>query len=711
MNHSADEARPQRSSNSHADDNFQLALEQHRAGDLLKAEAYYRQVLMVRRDHPDALHLLGLIAHQRQRYDVAADLMRQAIDANGNQAAYLVKVAAALHDQGDVDGAALVRNQVAQMKRALAEVHSNLGTVLRDQGKLDEAIAAYREAAVISPEYAEAHCNLGALLRRQGKLEEAIAAHRQAVFLRPDSAEAHSCLGLALRDRRELDEAVSAHREAVRIAPDHAEFYSNLGNALSERGDLDEAVVAYRNALGIQPALADLHSNLANALRDQGKLDDAIAAYNEAVRLGPDRAEFHLNLGIALRDQGKLEDALAAYRKALALKPDFVEIHSNIGVALIELGRFSESQAILEAAIQLAPRDTKCRRTLAQLVRFGAEDPHLEAMEELSEDGNSLAIEDRIHLHFALAKAYEDVGRHAEAFQQLLEGNALKRGQITYLEATTLELMDRIRAAFTSELVQRLQNKGAPSSSPIFIVGMPRSGTTLIEQILASHRDVFGGGEMRHFGEVVGHMRANSWGPLNFPEGVTALIDQDFRNLGARYVADTAPYAPAAARITDKMPGNFLYAGLIHLALPNAVIIHARRDPVDTCVSCFSKLFGDEQGHTYDLAELGRYYRRYQMLMTHWRDVLPPGRILDVQYENVVRDLEGQARRIIERCGLEWDSRCLDFYKTERPVRTASAVQVRQPIYGSSIGRGRRYTHLLGPLLAELEGAHYLQIG
>jgi hypothetical protein len=314
----------------------------------------------------------------------------------------------------------------------------------------------------------------------------------------------------------------------------------------------------------------------------------------------------------------------------------------------------------------------------------------------------SLSIDERIDLHFALGKAYEDLGRHAEAFRQWLDGNALKRQHIVYNEAETLETFQWMQTAFPLEVFQGRSNAGHPSAVPIFILGMPRSGTTLIEQILASHPQVFAGGELPHLTTAVNGIRTIVDGLVGLPQLGLSLTDAEIRDLSARYIAETTRLAPSAERITDKMPANFRFVGLIHLALPNATIIHAARDPVDTCLSCFSKLFSAGQNHTYELAELGRYYRAYQALMEHWHRVLPTGRILDVRYEDVVSDLEGQARRLVAHCGLDWDSRCLDFYRTERPVRTASATQVRQPIYNSSIGRWQIHEPFLGPLLAEL---------
>ena len=703
--HRANAKPPEVASDAHAAELLQVGLTHQRAGDLTSAESSYRQVLAARPGHPDALHLLGLVAHQRGQHELAVELIRRAIRQNGRSALALSDLGNALRNQGKPDEAAAAHRHAAQLKPPLAEALSNLGTVLRDQGKFDEALATYHQAIRIKPDYAEAHSNLGTVLRAQGKLDEAAAAHRAAVRVRPDFAEAHSSLGVALRDQGKLDEAVAAHRQAILIRPDSAHFHSNLGNALRDQGQLVEAVAAYRQAIRIDPDYAEFYSNLGNALRDRDQLDEAICAYEQAIRLQPVRAEFHLNLGIALRYQGKLDGAVAAFRQAITFKPGLVDAHDYLGIALLELGRVPECRAVWEEAVRLAPRNTKCLHNLAEIVRFVDGDPRLAAMEQLGEDNAALSNEDRVHLHFALAKAYADVGRHADAFRQWLDGNALKRRKVTYHEAATLGAMDRARAVFTPELFQRFQNKGPPSPVPIFIVGMPRSGTTLIEQILASHPQVFGGGEMKHFAAAVDKIRMASGGLRIYPELTPDMTDQDFHDLGAQYLAAIRPLAPSAMRVTDKMPVNFMFVGLIHLALPNAVIIHARRDPVDTCLSCFSKLFVEEQNHTYDLGELGRYYRGYQALMAHWHRVLPAGRILDVCYEDVVGDLEGQARRIIAHCGLEWDARCLAFHQTQRPVRTFSAAQVRQPIYSSSIGRWRPYEPFLGPLLRELEFA------
>jgi hypothetical protein len=317
-----------------------------------------------------------------------------------------------------------------------------------------------------------------------------------------------------------------------------------------------------------------------------------------------------------------------------------------------------------------------------------------------------LEPQERIQLHFALAKAYADLQLHEQSFDHLLRANSMHRCQIDYDEKSMLGMFDRICAVFTSELMRSKRGSGDPSTVPVLIVGMPRSGTTLIEQILASHPKVFGAGELTDLRDVIATHCKVAGAPAAYPESFPRISDEALGRIGAAYAARLRQRAPAAERITDKMPGNFLQIGFVRLALPGARIIHARRNAVDTCLSCFARAFDGEQQYAYDLAELGRFYRNYQALMAHWRAVLPPGAMLEVDYEEVVADLEGQARRVVAYCGLEWDDACLRFYETKRIVRTASASQVRHPIYRGAIGRWRPYRRWLGPLLDELGVEH-----
>jgi tetratricopeptide (TPR) repeat protein len=414
----------------------------------------------------------------------------------------------------------------------------------------------------------------------------------------------------------------------------------------------------------------------------------------------------HLNLAAALRHSGLYADAAEHYQKALALLPDFAAAHAGLGAVYREAGRLEEARQSYEQAIRIEPRSPIHFLGLSRSMSFKPEHPCLGPLLDLARDIDSLADPGKIDLHFALAKAMADLGDQQNSFAHQLAGNALKRQAVAYNEIKTLEQLRRIQSVFTTEFLKARQNQGIPSQQPIFIVGMPRSGSTLVEQILASHPQVFGAGEVNAFDLALHHTGLQT-AERQFPESAPEWMADDLSRAASEYLRllcrglAFSENRARVERLTDKMGGNFRYLGLIHLMLPQARIIHTRRDPIDTCLSCFSLQFANLR-YTYDLGELGRYYAAYARLMDHWREVLPTGRMLEVQYERVVGDFEGMARRLIAHCGLEWDDACLRFYETQRPVRTSSMTQVRQPIYRNSIGRWRPDADILRPLLEAL---------
>jgi tetratricopeptide (TPR) repeat protein len=563
----------------------------------------------------------------------------------------------------------------------------------------DAAIAHYTKALALTPNDAEAHNNLGLALQALGRLEEAATHYEKALAIKPTLAVAHCNLGSVLRIRGYPEAAVAHYEQALVIAPDDEEVHCNLGNALQTLGRCQEAMAHYTRALALKPDFAKVHNNLGNLLQRSGSPKQAIVHYQRALAITPSYAAAHCNLGSALLSLNHSADAIVHYDKALAIDRTCAEAHHGVGIALQALGELEKALAAFERAVQLAPRRTDFHLALAQSKRFTAGDPRLAAMEILAADMTALGADQQIALHFALGKAYGDLTQHQRAFRHLATGNALKRRRITYNERQSLSRFEDIRSTFTLELIRAYRGVGDPSAVPLFVVGMPRSGTTLIEQILSSHSRVFGAGEISDFRECIANVDTND-AVIAIPQ--TTLSASALRRLASRYLDGIRAAAPTAQRIVDKMPANFALVGLIHLAFPHARIIHARRDPIDTCLSCFSILFVGEQPYAYDLGELGRYYRSYQALMDHWRTVLPPDILLEVRYEDVIDDLEGQARRILAHCGLSWEETCLDFQRTRRSVRTASCVQVRQPIYRDSVGRWRPYANELKPLFQAL---------
>jgi tetratricopeptide (TPR) repeat protein len=676
-------------------------LAQQRAGRLAEAERAYARVLELDPANADARYFRATVYLQTGRRQAGISELGAAIERAPDNPGAFYSLGAALAEEGRLEEAVAACRAALRLKPDFPQAHNNLGIVFQRQGRLDEAVASYRAALRLAPDNPQALNNLGAALRELGRLEEAVASFRAALRLAPDYPQAHNNLGAALRELGQLDEAVASCREALRLAPEYPEALNNLGNALAAQGRPGEAAERYREALRLAPGYREARANLGNALTAQGELEQAVACYRAVLDLKPDDPDALYNLGNALTEQGRLDEAAASYRAALDLKPDFPDACANLGIALTVAGRLDEAQRAFERAVALAPTRGAFQRMLADTGRVAPDSPQARRLEELAADVAGLPETDRMEVHFALGALYADAGLPERSFAHLLEANRLKRGRLDYDEAATLALFGRIRAVFSAGLLAGASGAGAPSRLPVFVVGMPRSGTTLVEQILASHPRVFGAGELLDLQRAADDLSA---GGLGFPEAAAGLPRQDFERLGAAYLERVQARAPSAERIVDKLPDNFLRLGLIRLALPGARIIHVVRDPVDTCLSCFSKLFTDEVAYAYDLAELGRYYRAYAGLMEHWRAVLPPQVLCEVRYEDVVADLEGQARRLLDHCGLDWDARCLDFHRSRRAVRTASAAQVRRPLYASSVGRWGAFADLARPLLAALGG-------
>ncbi|HTB04519.1 MAG TPA: sulfotransferase [Bradyrhizobium sp.] len=681
-----------------------LALaEQHlQAGRLPAAEALCRDILRARPEYAPVLHLLGVVTYQAGNLQAAIDLMRRATMADGTVALYHCNLGEMYRLAAQRDAALAAGRRALAIDPNMPQALNNVGIVHYERDEFDDAVAHYRRAIARAPSYAEAHSNLGNALRAQHKFDEALTAYRQARQLRPAYVEAINNMGTALRDMGRAAEAEATYRQALALQPDDPSVLNNLALALKEAERFDEASALLTRSLSLDPGRAKTSTYLALVRLDQKLFPEAEAAAQRALALAPDDPEALNAMGLVRFEQQRSDEALALHRRAVELKPDLADAYNNIGNILKENGELAAARAAFERAIEFDPREAGYYFNLADAKKFTEGDVHLAAMEQRVRNPDGLSAGARSRLDFALAKAYDDLGRYDEAFASMHEGNALKRGRIDYDEAGTLGLFDRIRSTFDPSLLAAGASSGYASTLPVFVVGMPRSGTTLVEQILASHPAAHGAGELNDFNVLVDRMAGSRGNAFRYPEDSPALTTDQLRALGQAYVDGLRRRAPSAERVTDKMPANFLFLGLIHLALPGARIIHVLRDPPDTCLSCYSKLFTAEQNFTYDLGELGRYYRKYAELMAHWRAVMPEGRMLEIRYEDVISDLEGSARQLIEHCGLDWDPSCIAFHKSQRPVRTASAAQVRRPIYRTSLGRWRAYEPHLAPLLAEL---------
>jgi tetratricopeptide (TPR) repeat protein len=675
---------------------IQRAYAHWNAGQATQAEMLCQRVLAAWPGQADALHLLGVMAHAFGNLDLGIQHLRQACLAPRALPVYFSNLAEMCRQKGLLDEAEQAARRATAMQPDLVLAWNNLGIVLQEAGKLEESAVCLERVTTLQPDNPEAHNNLGNTCLRMGRLDRAQLMYDKALSLHPRYAEAHSNRAHLLHALGRYDEAVAAAQQAIAIHPQLADAYLNLAEIEMSRQRHGEAQRRLDALLAFAPNHPGGLAGRARILKHFDRPEEALAAASAAALAAPHAGNVHNALGEVQQAMGRFDDALASFEKAAGL-PGLERETARVNQAalLVETGRSGEAAALIERILEANPRCASAWSNRADLKKFAAGDPDIAAMEALLGPAGADNFKDRIALHFALGKAYLDHGNSAQAFRHFGEGNRLKRGTFAFDIDATRQWTGNIARTFTPALLKSLAGAGSRSDMPIFVLGMPRSGTTLVEQILASHPQIHGAGELRAMQGIVD-------GLGDYPTAAMRLAPADLARLGDAYLARVRPLARGRAHVVDKMPANFLKAGLIHLMLPDARIVHCRRDPVDTCLSCYTKLFSGDQMFAYDLRELGLFHRAYQALMAHWREVLPQDRFIEVDYEAVVEDLEGEARRLVAFLGLPWDDACLDFHKTERPVRTASVNQVRQPIYRTSAGRWKAHAAHLEPLLSAL---------
>ena len=578
---------------------------------------------------------------------------------------------------------------------ALLRVHPDagmlwkiLGVALMRQDK--DPLPALRRAARLLPNDAEAHGNLGLALRDRGHWPEAWVSLKRALDLRPEDEEVLVAAAGALTALGRAQESVPLYQRMLRLNARSVEALNSLGNVLRDLGQLRDAMGLYRRAVELDPARAESHCNLGNALLESRRIEEAAASYTQAVAVDPRSALAQVSLATALRLQARGAEAESACRTALALEPIYVEALSLLGELRADQGRFAEAEELFQQAITLDPDFPFAFCGIAAHRKMTASDTQwLEGARSLL--AKQLPLRHAINLRFALGKYSDDLERYDEAFGHYRQAHELAtRYGYKYDAQKLARRVDRLISIFDARFMSTSAARGLRSELPVFILGMPRSGTSLAEQILASHPAVFGAGEIVFWDaafraqEAAGF--ASDWGP------------QRLSSIAGEYLERIGALSGGAERVVDKMPANFLYAGLIQAALPEARIIHMRRDPIDTCLSIYFQNFYNMPGYANDLGHLGDYYGQYLRITDHWRQVLPATRLLEVPYEGLVADQEGWSRRMLEFIGLPWDPRCLNFQETDRIVITASKWQVRQKIHTRSAGRWRNYEKHLGPL-------------
>ena len=541
--------------------------------------------------------------------------------------------------------------------------------------------------------------NYAVKLLTNGQINEALKIVEALIKKSPNVPLLYNIRGVCYQTIRELGNAIDDFSQATILKSDYAEAYCNLGVTYQEKGDLVSAVNAYKNAIDNDNNYPTAHNNLGKIFLASGEIDSSIKHLECAITLKSDFADAHNNLGSAFLRINKLNDAIKSYKKAIALKPDFAVANNNLGIAYLRTGDPKLASKFFENAITITPGYATAHHNLSGVKVYKEKDKQVSLIESLLIE-NNLSQKERIYLNFALAKAYEDLCNHEELFKHLNEGNRIRKKEMSNSIADSEEHNELIKLFFNSNNINniKLTYRDSLPIRPIFIVGMPRSGTSLVEQIISSHHEVYGAGEVNNFHNIImpiieKHAVNENY---NLKNDEFALIRKQYSNSLERFYANEKV-------ITDKWILNFKTIGFILSAFPESKIVHLKRDARATCWSIYKHYFSDEGNRwAYDYQDLARFYKSYVGLMDYWHNLFP-GKIYDISYEDLTSNQEKETRNLLKYCDLDWDENCLNFYTNTRAVKTASAVQVRNKMYQGSSDVWRQYSEHLKPLLDALK--------
>lgn len=714
------------------------AMALHRAGRLDEAASLYHEVVASEPENAEALHWLGMLRHETGQHVLAAELIGQAVALRPGATHFRANLAEAFRASGDHERAAESARAALALWPDYPEALCVLGTALSTLGRHAEAVEPLRRAVELRPGFVVAHNNLGLALRELGRLDSALEHVRRAVELEPAYAPARTNLGQLLLARGRHDEALEHSREAVRLEPNSAELLDNLGNVLRAMDRLDDAWAACVLAVQLDPNLATANAHVGLILQKRGHLAVAVRWLNRAIELDPNRVEFwewlaelhderdesaasipcwervleldpdragaDLALGRALQVEGQLQEARERYLAAGERQPHSGAPLLNLGWLAELLGEMDQAEDLFRAALERQPGFPAPHARLATLLRGKLPDADLAALEARLAD-EDLAPVPRARLLFGLAHVLDGRGDFVRAADCLARANALtlehERGRRDYSPVEHEHHVNDLIRAFDRGFFARLGTVGLETRQPVFVFGLPRSGTTLIEQVLASHSRIHGAGELRLARRSFEEIPAVMGQVVTPPHCVPMMSPDSVRRLAEQHLDRLVALTPQGSpRTVDKMPENYLYLGLLAVMFPHATFIHCRRDLRDVAVSCWMTDFSSIRWAN-DPRHIAGRFQQYSRMMDHWRAMLTIP-VIEVNYEETVDDLERVARKLLNACGLEWEPACLEFHRTARPVRTASVTQVRQPVYRRSVARWRNYEQALGELFAAL---------
>lgn len=634
---------------------------------------------------------------QQGKFQEASALADAAINENPQNRDALYLRAVAARYLKDYQGADVWLQKLKDLAPEFGRAFQEEGHLKLAVGNNDAAIDAFRKATRFNPALIPSWKSLASLLRQQGRKSEETQVVAQLNHLSGFPKEV--LVSLNLLHEGQILQAEERIRAFLRKHPLHVEAMRLLADIGSRLGVHDDAETVLAAALDVEPDNISVRIDYIQVLRKRQRYAAALEQAELLYSRDPENPTFQSVLAIECMQAGQYERALELFDRVLSVLPDDAATLTSKGHALKTCGRSEEAVSSYKMALASDPTHGDAWYALANLKTYGFSEHELIQLKALA-DRNDLTFMSRVHSAFALGKAMEDTKNFPDAFRAYARGNALKKSQSRYSTEQMLEEFEAQKRYVTREVIDDQSGKGCPAADPIFIVGLPRAGSTLVEQILASHSQVDGTLELPNILSLAHRLRGRNLitDRDRYPRVLSELSADEFKSLGEDYIRDTQIHRSGAQYFTDKMPNNFRHLGLIHLILPNARIIDARRDPMDCCWSGFKQLFAEGQEFTYDLADIGAYYRSYVDLMSYWESVLPERRILRVQHEDVLDDLEGQVKRILDYCQLPFEEACLTFHKTERAVRTASSEQVRKPLNRSGQGAWQPFEAFLAPL-------------
>ncbi len=722
-----------------AHNNLGTALQE--SGRFKEAIVCYKQAIALLPDYADAHYNLGNALNEQRNLEEAVKSYKKSIKFNTNNAEAYKSLGNTLRKLGKMDDAVECYRQATKLKPNNAALFSNLGAALQESGKFEEAISCYRQAIAIKPDYAMTYCNLGSVLQELGKPNEAATSYNKALALKPDYAYAHNNLGTVLKELFRLDEATASYRRAIELKPDYTEAHFSLGTVLQELGKLEEAITSYKQAIILKPNFAEAHNNLGTVLIGLRRLDEATTSYKRAIELKSDFAEAHSNLGIALKESGLLDNAIVYCRQAIALKPESAEVHNNFGTVLFESGRFNEALTHFKRALKISPEYVDALGNLSNLweqknclddaqstVEKGLEldlkDPFLnltaakleyrqgryqDAIKRLEKIEHLGKFNARIQ--YLLGQLKDRTGDSKEAFKHFIAGNRFSSVQFfrkNVYKNIYLKEIDKLIEYFKQNVVSSwtVNPVFESNDNPVFLTGFPRSGTTLLDQILDSHPKLQ---TLEEKPAILALKRKINNLPNGFPNALANLTREQILQIRTHYLQKVSEYLQKqnGTILIDKHPLHTSHIPLIRRIFPQAKIILALRHPCDVCLSCFMQDFttNEAMANFLTIEDTANLYTKVMGLWKRYEEILP----LDyhiVKYEDLIVDYESEISKVLDFLGVEWDDEILrynDHAMKRDKIATASYHQVTKPIYQHARYRWQKYTEQLDPIMETLK--------